>query len=100
MAFCEEHSRVMMALGSLERGQTDIKTSLDSIDKKLETISTKQVDVRISAAQEQVKSRLLYWVIGIAAAALITGLINFTFHIRESQHNNSKVYGTELGKGN
>ena len=98
MAFCEEHSKVMMTLGSLERGQSDIKSSLDSIDAKLGKISERQVDVRVSAAEEKVKSKLLYWVIGIAAAALITGLINFTFHIKESQYNHTNTTETSRVK--
>jgi len=83
MPFCEEHSEVMKCLGALEQGQSDMKITLASIDTKLTDFAAKQANSNISAAEERVKSRLLYWVIGIAVAALITGLVNFSFHVKE-----------------
>jgi len=81
-----DHSEVMKCLGGLERGQDDVITMLTAINVKMSDFQTKQVDGRISSAEEKVKSKLLYWVIGIAAGALIVALVNFTFHVKESKY--------------
>jgi len=76
MAFCEEHSEVMRCLGALEQGQKDVKGLLEHIDVKITTIQSSQINGKVSMAVEKTKSTLLYWVIGIATAGLILGLIN------------------------
>ena len=93
--FCVEHSDVMRCLGRLEGGQDDMKNTLSEINTKLGGVQVGQNNARVSAAEEKVKSHLLYWVIGIAAGALIVALINFTFHIKESKYINAQPKGVQ-----
>ena len=74
--FCPEHSEVVSQLGSLRQGQNDIKELLVKVDTKIDCITEKQVTVRLNAAQERTKASILYWVLGIAASALILALLN------------------------
>jgi len=76
MAFCEEHSEVMRCLGALEQGQKDVKDALIKIDSKIDKLQGSQANGNISNAVEKTKSKLLYWVIGVAFTGLIIGIIN------------------------
>lgn len=83
MDHCPDHGYVVETLGAVKARLDDGNILLGEIKDSIRELRKGQNNGEKTAAVEQTKSKILYWVIGIAAAALITSLVNFGFHIKD-----------------
>jgi hypothetical protein len=75
--YCPAHSELMRSLGAVEANQEQLCRDVADIKKLLEEKTRIEKAEAKEQAEEQAKSKILYWGIGTAFVALISAATHY-----------------------
>ena len=75
--YCPAHSELMRSLGAVEANQEQLCKDVADIKKLLEEKTRIEKAEAKEQAEEQTKSKILYWGIGTAFVALISAATHY-----------------------
>jgi hypothetical protein len=85
-ALCPDHTALVQAIGRIEGAQqiialqgSDIKTSLGTLSGELKEMRDAVSNMKIQIVKDEVKIKPVYWVIGTAGVAGISGVVQLLY---------------------